>query len=83
MVIDSIKKGDFDKSSLYINNSFKSIQLNRMEEVILDSLKQYIHAFKEKKILKKKKNFGNLSLISKTFISCYLEDKKRILIIVI
>ena len=76
LVIDSIKKGDFDKSSLYINNSFKTIQLNRMEEVILDSLKQYIHAFKEKKILENKKNFGNLSLISSTFISCYLEDKK-------
>ena len=40
---------------------------------ILESLKQYIYVFKEKKFLNdKKKNFGNLSIISETFQRCYL-----------
>jgi len=42
----------------------------------LETLKQYTYTFKEKRILKDKKNFGKLSLISETFQRCYLGDSK-------
>ena len=41
---------------------------------ILESLKQYIYVFKEKKFLNNKKNLGKLSIISETFQRCYLGD---------
>ena len=41
---------------------------------ILESLKQYIYTFEEKKILNDKKNLGKLSNISETFQRCYLGD---------
>ncbi len=42
----------------------------------METLKQYTYTFKEKRILKDKKNFGKLSLISETFQRCYLGDSK-------
>ena len=42
----------------------------------MESLKEYINVFKEKKISENRKNFGKLSLISETFQRCYLRDEK-------
>ena len=42
---------------------------------IIESLNQYIHVFKEKKILDDNKNFGKLSIITETFQRCYLGDE--------
>ena len=41
----------------------------------METLKQYVYVFKEKKISENKKNFGKLSNISETFQRCYLNDK--------
>ncbi len=76
LIIDSIKNGDFEKANIYLSHANNSIQIDRIDKVVFESLKQYIFVFKEKKFLKSEKNFGNLSLITKTFQSCYLNNKK-------
>ena len=75
LVIDSLKKNDFKKAQEYLLQSLKFKDQKRFNLVISETLKQYIYTFKNKKILKNKKNFGNLSLISQSFQRCYLEEK--------
>ena len=75
LVIDSLKKNDFKKAQEYLLQSLKFKDQKRFNLVISETLKQYIYTFKNKKILKNKQNFGNLSLISQSFQRCYLEEK--------
>jgi len=76
LIIDSLKKNDFDQAKIYLSNTFNYVQQDRFKLAILETLKQYIYVFKEKKILNNKKNFGQLSVISETFQRCYLSDPK-------
>ena len=75
LVIDSLKKNDFKKAEEYLIQSLKFKDQKRFNLVISETLRQYIYTFKNKKILKNKQNFGNLSLISQTFQRCYLDEK--------
>ena len=75
LVIDSLKKNNFKKAERYLIQSLKFKDQKRFNLVISETLRQYIYTFKNKKILKSKQNFGNLSLISQTFQRCYLEEK--------
>ena len=75
LVIDTLKKNDFKKAEEYLNQSLKFKDQERFNLVILESLRQYIYTFKNKKIIKNKQNFGNLSLISQSFQRCYLDEK--------
>ena len=75
LVIDSLKKNDFKKAQEYLLQSLKFKDQKRFNLVISETLKQYIYTFKNKKILKNKQNFGNLSSISQSFQKCYLEEK--------
>ena len=43
--------------------------------IIYETLKEYLYVFEEKKILKTKKKFGNLSFINEVFQRCYLDDQ--------
>ncbi len=74
LILDSLKKNDFEKSSVYLKKAITFSQTDRLHSAILESLKQYIYVFKEKKILDNKKNLGKLSIISETFQRCYLGD---------
>ena len=76
LIIDSLKKNNFELAEKYLIESSALINQDRFNLVIFESLKKYIFAFKEKKILTSKKNFGQLTLISETFLRCYLEDEK-------
>ena len=76
LIIDSLKKNNFDEADEYLTQSLKFQDQNRINLVIFETLKQYIYTFKNKKILNNKKNFGNLSLIVETFQRCYLNDEK-------
>ena len=76
LIIDSLKKNNFDEADEYLTQSLKFQDQNRINLVIFETLKQYIYTFKNKKILNNKKNFGNLSLIEETFQRCYLNDEK-------
>ena len=75
LTLDSFKKKDFEKANFYLNKISSLYQLDRFNLAILESLKEYNHVFKEKRILNNKKNLGKLSIISETFQRCYLKDK--------
>ena len=75
IILDNLKKNDFEKASNNLKKISSLYQTDRFVVAILESLKQYIYVFKEKKILDNKKNLGKLSLISETFQKCFLSDK--------
>ncbi len=74
LIIDSLKKNELDIAYEYISIANNFAEQDRFNLAILESLKQYIYLFKEKKFLDDKKNFGRLSYISETFQKCYLDD---------
>ncbi len=76
LIIDSLKKNNFQKADKYLTQTLKFQDEDRINIVIFETLKQYIYTFKNNKILDNKKNFGNLSFIAETFQRCYLENKK-------
>ena len=75
LTLDSLKRKNFNKAQFYSLDALNTVEKNRFETAISETLNQYIYVFKEKKISKNKKNFGKLSLISETFQRCYLRDK--------
>ena len=76
LIIDSLKKDDFEKAYKDLNDAFTFAKQDRFNLAILETLQQYIFVFKEKKLMEGKKNYGSLSLISETFQRCYLGDSK-------
>ena len=76
LIVESLKKNDLNQASIYLSSALNLDNLDKFNLAILETLKQYIYIFKEKKILNVKKNFGNLSIISETFQRCYLGDPK-------
>ncbi len=74
LIIDSLKKNELDIAYEYISIADNFAEEDRFNLAILESLKQYVYLFKEKKFLDDKKNFGRLSYISETFQKCYLDD---------
>ncbi len=75
LILDSLKKNDLDNANVYLRKVSKLDDLDRFHLAITESLNQYIHVFKEKKILDGNKNFGKLSIITETFQRCYLGDE--------
>ena len=75
LVLDSIKKSDFELAEGYLIEASNFTNQERFNIITIESLKQYIFVFKEKKIINKKKNFGTISLINETFQKCYLEHE--------
>ncbi len=74
LIIDSLKKNELDIAYEYISIANNFAEEDRFNLAILESLKQYVYLFKEKKFLDDKKNFGRLSYIAETFQKCYLDD---------
>ena len=75
LILDSLKKGQFNKAYDYSIKAINSPTNDRFNSAIIKILKQYIYVFKERKFLKNKEDFGKLSNISETFQKCYLADK--------
>ena len=75
LVMDSLKRKNLNKAYTYLLEMENLFKKDRFNLAILESLKQYVFAFKEKKFLDNKKNFGKLSLVAETFQRCYLEDE--------
>ena len=76
IILDSLKKNDFNNANIAINKALQNEKEDRFNVAILELLKEFIFVFKEKKLTKDKKNFGDLSLIAETFQRCYLDDFK-------
>ena len=74
LALDNLKKNEINKALDILAEVPEYLQKDRFNYIILNSLKQYLYVFKNKKILKGNKNFGNLSLIMETFQRCYLSD---------
>ncbi len=75
LALDSFKKNDIDQTIEILSEVPEKFQEDRFNFIIVKSLIQYINVFKNKKVKKDNKNFGNLSLISETFQRCHLDDK--------
>ena len=75
LIADSLKKNNLDQAEKYLNLSLKFQNENRFNLVIFETLRQYLHTFKNKKILFNKKNFGNISIINQAFQRCYLKKE--------
>ena len=76
LILDSLKKNDLKKAQDYLQASTGFVRDDRFATAVLESLRQYVHVFKEGKMSNDKKNFGKLSIISETFQRCFLKDKK-------
>ncbi len=74
LIVDSLKKNNFDKAHIYQKKIIDLSQSDRLKAAVAESLNQYIYAFRQNKLLNNKKNLGKLSVISKTFLKCYLGD---------
>jgi len=74
LIVDSLKKNNFEKAEDYLTQSLKFQDQGSFNLIISESLRQYIYTFKNKKILSDNQNFGNLSFISQTFQRCYLQQ---------
>ncbi len=74
LTIDSLKRNNFTKAYDYLTDIKKFTKQDRLNAAILDSLRNYVFVFKEKRLPNETKDLGNLSLISSTFQRCYLKD---------
>tara|TARA_B100000575_G_C23126236_1_gene652532 strand:- start:890 stop:2575 length:1686 start_codon:yes stop_codon:yes gene_type:complete len=75
LILDSLKKNDLNKADFYLQKTKNLGEIERFNLALLESIKQFIYVFKEKKILNNKKNLGKLSIITETFQRCYLGDE--------
>ena len=76
LIIDSINKNDFKKTTKYLNNLSKFGSNDRLNLVIYESLKKYNFLFENKRMPSNDSTFNNLTLISRAFQSCYLGKKQ-------
>ena len=60
LALDSLKKNNIDKVLKVLEEVPEILQTDKFNYIILNSIKQYAHVFKNKKIIKGDKNFGNL-----------------------
>ena len=76
LIIDSINKNDFKKTTKYLNNLPKFSDNDTLNLIIYESLKNYNFLFENKRMPSNNSTFSNLSLISMAFQSCYLGEKQ-------
>ena len=73
LLLDSLKKRDYEKSAVYIKNLKKHEEEGTFEFIISSVLEEYTYLFNNNKINQKlSEEFGNLSLINRAFQNCYL-----------
>ena len=75
LIADSLKKNNFGEAEKYLDQSIRFTNQNRFNLVIFETLRKYIHTFKNKEISLNEKNFGNISVITQAFQRCYLKKE--------
>ena len=78
LTVDSLNKKNYKNSYKFLNKLEKFKSKGTIELVIYETLKSYIYLYKNKKFAEQKTQFGNLSLITRAFQSCYLSDHEKI-----
>jgi len=76
LIIDSINKNDFKKTTKYLNNLPKFSDNDTLNLIIYESLKNYNFLFEKKRMPSNDSTFSNLTLISRAFQSCYLDKEQ-------
>ena len=76
LIIDSINKNDFKKTTKYLNNLTKFSGNDTLNLIIYESIKNYNFLFENKRMPSNDSTFSNLTLISRAFQSCYLDQKQ-------
>ena len=73
LVLDSLKKDDYQKSLDYINDLKRHDEEGTFELIVSSFLEEYVYLFSQKKTKPNLEGqFGKLSLINRTLQSCYL-----------
>ena len=73
LVLDSLKKEDYEKSLDFINVLKRYKEEETFDFIVSSSLEEYIYLFNKKKTkINLEGQFGKLSLINRTLQSCYL-----------
>ena len=73
-IVDAISKKNFKQAKKYLKN-IKNTNNGNYEFIIYEVLSNYINLFLTKKI-SDTENFGKLSLVTKAFQNCYLDNDK-------
>ncbi len=76
LILDDLKKNNIEKALQNLDRAAKLEIQDSFSKIIIQTLKQYILVFKEKRIFNENKNLGSLSLINEAFQRCYLNDPK-------
>ena len=76
LIIDSINKNDFKKTTKYLNNLPKFSGNDTLNLIIYESIKNYNFLFENKRMPSNDSTLSNLTLISRAFQSCYLGKKQ-------
>ena len=63
LILDSLKRNDIEKAYEDLKIASNFVGQDRLNSAILETLKQYVFVFKEKKLISSKKNFGNFTRI--------------------
>ncbi len=76
LYLDSFVKKKYKKAAKRLKKIENSIDAGTYEFIIYKTIKDYNDLFQNKKIKKSNDNFGQLSLITNAFQSCYLNSNK-------
>jgi len=76
LIIDSINKNDFKKTTKYLNNLPKFSGNDTLNLIVYESIKNYNFLFENKRMPSNDSTLSNLTLISRAFQSCYLGKKQ-------
>ena len=76
LAVDSMQKKNYQESNFYLDKLSRFRNIGTFETIIYESLKNYVFAFENKKIIQKKSSYQNLSNLHKAFINCYLNSNE-------
>ena len=80
LIIDNLKKDNFDKASFELKNIINSIKLEKFDKAILETIDQYIYVFKEKKFINNKKKSWEIIYYIRNFSKVLFERSRYRLI---